>query len=254
MKDTAITLTTILRPKAIKECIESISKFYPDIHIYVADQNKEIDTELYERNFVNYYKVPFDCGLPYARNFLLDKVKQKYIVIVEDDFIFQDDSLKIGKSLLKRGVADIVGGKITRPNGKVQEWEGIFIYEPEYNLFIRIPIEYVGKKWEETPETKFYYCDYVPNFWIATKALLYSWNEDTKISGGEHADYFLKCKLHEQRICHCPDMKILHNHKLPSSEYAKLRKRNRHLKYFKINWKVNKFYIVNHNGQLKERN
>jgi beta-1,4-N-acetylgalactosaminyltransferase 2 len=112
MKDLTAVITTFNRPKSLLKLIKSIRKYYNDLPIIVVDNGNEVNNKIRTKG-VSYYKVPFDSGLSYSRNFDISKVKTKYIVLLDDDFEFTsntkvDNLLKIAKE----NDFDIVGGSV----------------------------------------------------------------------------------------------------------------------------------------------
>ena len=72
--------------------------------------------------------------MPYARNFLLTKVKEPYICWIDNDYIFINDSLKLGKTILENdSKVGIVGGK--RGN---QPSEFILLHSEKYKTLIKL--------------------------------------------------------------------------------------------------------------------
>ena len=87
--DVTVCVKTFNRPKLLNNCLKSIRWNYPNIKIIVADDgniNQNIGFD------VEYHKLKFDKGLSYGRNFMLDKVKTKYFVLVDDYFIFTPET------------------------------------------------------------------------------------------------------------------------------------------------------------------
>ena len=82
----AILLTTFLRDKLLEDSLISIKKNYnSDWTILIADQNEVLTKDKYYflkhniKDFVSYkhHKLPFDCGLSKARNFLVQDAHAK---------------------------------------------------------------------------------------------------------------------------------------------------------------------------------
>jgi len=128
------SVTILVKTHARYECvftlIASIRNFYPTIRILIADdgadqqspgavrEQTEMMAEL-QRSYANdgsieFYALPYDLGLSYSRNYLLDRVKTTYFVTCDDDFIFTEET-RIESWLLlleEFGSIDIVGGVV----------------------------------------------------------------------------------------------------------------------------------------------
>jgi len=92
-----LCIKTFLRPQCLDNCISSFRKYYPDIHIIVADDSSDKYKKLND-NIVKKYKnvtkkdLPFDTGLSYGRNEMVKDVKTPYTLYVDDDVIFSEKS------------------------------------------------------------------------------------------------------------------------------------------------------------------
>lgn len=92
MEKIAIIYTTFLRPELVKKTLLSYVKYSPNSIVLVGDQGIEPDKikdyclELNNSN-IKYFKLPFDCGLSYARNYLVERAKElsiPYCLITAD--------------------------------------------------------------------------------------------------------------------------------------------------------------------------
>jgi glycosyltransferase involved in cell wall biosynthesis len=98
MDKIAILITTFLRDNLLYKTLQSIVDNYSDnLIILIADQgyhSQEKDTtiEYYKSQIpLEYYQLPFDCGLSFARNFLVQKVSEMnipYCLISADSIQF----------------------------------------------------------------------------------------------------------------------------------------------------------------------
>lgn len=94
VSNVSIICATIERPDSVTRFINSVRKFYQDISIIIGDQSRD-QTELapfYKRNDVKCLRLPFDCGVAYARNECVKAVKTKFILLCDDDFVFTDQT------------------------------------------------------------------------------------------------------------------------------------------------------------------
>lgn len=87
----AIIYTTFLRDELMARTIQSILNYLPkDSILLVGDQNPTQEKEQKYSNIL-YYKLPYDCGLSYARNYLIQKANEMeipYILMTADSLEF----------------------------------------------------------------------------------------------------------------------------------------------------------------------
>jgi glycosyltransferase involved in cell wall biosynthesis len=94
----AILITTFLRDSVLQKTIQSIVDNYTtNCIVLIADQGYESQEKLENLDYyqsqisLKYYKLPFDCGLSYARNFLIKKASEMdipYILMGADSIQF----------------------------------------------------------------------------------------------------------------------------------------------------------------------
>ncbi len=75
-----------MRPGCLDRLIESIHRFYPGVCVLVADDSDKP----VQRKDVQVYPLPYDSGLSYGRNYLMDQLKTKYFVMMDDDHVFTE--------------------------------------------------------------------------------------------------------------------------------------------------------------------
>lgn len=205
MRSVTFVVKTFERPHCLKRLIESIKKYYPEVPILVADDSKE-ETQ-YEG--VKYYKLPFDSGLSAGRNFLLKRVHTKYFLLLDDDFIFTEET-KIEKLLdVARSGFDIVGGQV-----RGLDYHGILELEDGVLRYIR------GDRGQHMGYPLY---DLVLNFFIGrTKEIRnIGWDDELKLA--EHSAFFIKAKG-KLKITYVSDVIVEH---MPDKQtnYAEYRKR-----------------------------
>ncbi|KFO34943.1 Beta-1,4 N-acetylgalactosaminyltransferase 2 [Fukomys damarensis] len=106
-----IATKTFLRPHKLKTLLQSIRKFYPDLTVIVADDSEKpvkIDDEL-----VEHYIMPFGKGWFAGRNLAISQVTTKYVLWVDDDFVFIPKSkIETLVEVLENTELDVVGGSV----------------------------------------------------------------------------------------------------------------------------------------------
>ncbi|XP_062894077.1 beta-1,4 N-acetylgalactosaminyltransferase 1-like isoform X3 [Mobula hypostoma] len=106
-----IATKTFLRYDKLRELISSIRKFYPNVTIVIADDSNK--PQKIEGPFIEHYIMPFRKGWFAGRNLAVSQVKTKYLLWVDDDFIFASDT-KLEKmvEILEKTTLDMVGGSV----------------------------------------------------------------------------------------------------------------------------------------------
>ena len=197
---------------------------------------------------VEYYRLPFDSGLPKGRNFLVEKAKTKYILMAEDDFYF-DKEAQIEKLMTLMEISDIAGGLTRTPKG-VERYEAFLKRENDILKFERIYDdnlkEFKGVKYKET--------DICFNYFVAKRKIFekVKWDEKIKIVF-EHADFFLRVKEAGFKVVYTPEAVVKHRifDFRTSAEYSKYRWRVEDCHYFFDKWKLK--YVIDINGYKYDR-
>lgn len=84
---------TMGRTQCVLELLQSLKARYPDVTVLVADDGeKQITLDTSEWSGVQYFPMPVDAGLSASRNFLVDNVHTELFVLLDDDFVFTDDT------------------------------------------------------------------------------------------------------------------------------------------------------------------
>ncbi|XP_029402497.1 beta-1,4 N-acetylgalactosaminyltransferase 2 isoform X1 [Mus pahari] len=106
-----IATKTFLRPHKFQTLLQSIRKYYPDITVIVADDSKE-PLEIKD-DYVEYYTMPFGKGWFAGRNLAISQVTTKYVLWVDDDFLFSDKTkIEVLVDVLEKTELDVVGGSV----------------------------------------------------------------------------------------------------------------------------------------------
>jgi glycosyltransferase involved in cell wall biosynthesis len=195
-----IVIKTFERPNCTQRIIDSIFRYYPEIRIIVADDSRnpaDID-------FVEYHKLPFNSGISYGRNFLIDQVKTEYFLLLDDDFIFTEKTnLNTLLNILEHTDIDLVAGNI-KENQKLRGLSGIGVMRQEGRTL------YITRKAYLAKLPTYYICDFVPNFFMANTARIKAagaWDDELKVQ--EHWAFFYKMR-DKVKTAFCPDVEIEH--------------------------------------------
>ena len=240
----ALVCVNFLRPECTKKCIKSLLNVYPEIDIFLIDQDKEDNNKMY--NFPNVKKiirVPFDFGLSKSRNLAIDEILKynyEYIMWGDNDFIFTaDNGINKAINLIKNNKADIVGGAVEK-NGKTLHYEKYLIWDKKRNNLIIMPLNYISPEPLVFDGIKYYDCDLTFNYAIAKRQvfenMVVRWFPDIKVKY-EHLDIFLTFKEQGYRVAYCPEMKVIHEHVDPE-EYKQFRYRKEDRANFQKHWNI----------------
>lgn len=106
-----IATKTFLRPHKFKILLQSIRQYYPDLTVIVTDDSKE-PLEIKD-DYVEYYPMPFGKGWFAGRNLAISQVTTKYVLWVDDDFLFCNKTkIEVLVDVLEKTELDVVGGSV----------------------------------------------------------------------------------------------------------------------------------------------
>ncbi len=214
MTKIGIIITTFMRDTLSYEAINSIIKFWNiNYEIFYGNQSYQTDNERVDgfsnfnialtdparlsSNHVNYYNLPFDCGLSYARNYLVQRAKEKhcrYCLIMADSLHINSyyDFTDIINFLESDNLNGIIGFDIKQRIS----WE--------YDLELISNQHFILKKPRREKivfnNIRFQPIDICRNFFLAkTDCLLdVPWDNELKLC--EHEDFFYRLKQSKWKI------------------------------------------------------
>jgi len=181
MNNIAVIITTIKKDQMMLKCLPSFDK--PGITIYLLDQGKITpEKETFYNSLTDkghcIYHIEKDIGLSAARNFLLTKVTEPYIMVADDDVELLSNPYDVLHHFEENPNMGLVGGCLFNV-AKNKE------HHYEYALEI-------SKKmlWLKNSNK----IDLVLNFFIARKELFGDIQWDEQLQVIEHTDFFLRLK------------------------------------------------------------
>jgi hypothetical protein len=242
----ALAFATIERPQVVQRLILSVRKYFPELPIYVADQSRQVDamSPFYAAHQVTLVRMPYDIGVTASRNRLAREVKEEYLILCDDDFIFGPRTSFAEAVKILEADADIgvVGGRLFDFDGEteaVRNWELFLEYDAGQKILFSIPIYELAPKVRELGGIRYYLCDAVMNFAVFRRSMLSAvqWDERFK-SNGEHEDFYLNLKVNTSfKVAYLPTMVAYHHHPEVYQVYrARLRERNGGWKLFLEKW------------------
>ena len=82
-------ITSFERPQLLERLVGSIKERYPKARILVADNGRRKASLPGDVRVLN---LEFDSGLSAARNALLDNMETEFLLLLEEDFLFTDET------------------------------------------------------------------------------------------------------------------------------------------------------------------
>ena len=169
------------------------------------------------------FQLPYNCGAIYTRNYLIKKTKEPYILVIDNDFVFNkltklERFLEILEESPQIGA---VGGIL---NNRLK-CDVNYIYDliRENNKLYFIYNSY--KKWFITSKGKYRFIpsDLVLNFFLARREIFNDilWDENYKMYG--HIDFFLRMKETKWSVAYTPDVEAMHQKQSDSDKYLNYR-------------------------------
>lgn len=221
----AIIYTTFLRDPLFKKTIQSIfDNWQSNFLLLIGDQNKKESSNVALTKSPAYWlSLPFDCGISYARNKLIEQAAAfgiKYCLLTADSIEFTLDTicnLNNGLQFLKNNPdIGILGFDL---DNRVP-WE--YFMDIQNNRFMLKKNDVI----EIDPATglRIKRCDICRQFFLAKINTILDVKWDENLKTGEHEDFFWRYKQAGHKVCWTPD--ITGNYiDFKPAEYTKYRNR-----------------------------
>ncbi|MBI1314108.1 glycosyltransferase [bacterium] len=220
-------ITSFERPRLLERLVASIRRRYPEAGILVAD-NGRLKANL--PSDVQVLNLEFDCGLSRARNALIDNLKTEFLLLLEEDFLFTDETRiePFVEILDTDHEVGMIGGAMRGGNGRLG------LYCLDIDIFRGVMyVQDATRRMRVTQfGTSYRICDIAWNFGLFRKEFLAMNRWDDRLKVGEHAAYFHQAKLRGHWrvaatpsvvIYHVPDHRTEHysRHRLRAKNYVK---------------------------------
>lgn len=232
----AVVMTTFLRDESLFKVLPSYLQ-YP-IKLYLLDQGlrtKEKDLYYEELRAKGHYieYSEFDIGLAAARNKLIEKVEEEYILLTEDDIELQSNPYAQFHQFTNNNLGVLGGLLIRKPENTEQHYE--------YELEINSNHELLYKKSDKI--------DIVLNFALMKRKIFNSISYDNNLKLVEHTDFYLNLKqLNKFKVHYSRNLIGWHYHEKPKQYMIYRGRGNEYLKIFKNKWGISS--IIKENKQL----
>lgn len=245
-----LVFSTIGRNESVKRLVSSVRERYPDMPILSADQNGPTDEmeQAYRDYDVRMLWLPHDCGLSFARNRAFEKVQTPFVLLADDDFVFNEKTdLETALSIMRADPnLGVLGGSIVDrrvdENGaelkQLRRWEKFILPFSQARTMITIPIDYLPLQTRIIEGYTVFLCDMTSNWGLWRTEIFRAnirWDEQMKING-EHEDYFLTLKTKSKwLVAYFPEFQCDHvQPRVPG--YNKLRYRLEGRRVFASKW------------------
>ncbi|XP_062247261.1 beta-1,4 N-acetylgalactosaminyltransferase 1a isoform X2 [Platichthys flesus] len=206
-----IACKTFIRYDKLKDLIDSIRQYYPTVTIVIADDSEH--PEPVTGPHIEHYIMPFGKGWFAGRNLAVSQVITKYVLWVDDDFIFTANT-KLEKmvDILEKTSLDLVGGAVREVTGYTATYRHTLSVEQGGEegdcLHIRTGYHHVI---EEFP-----YCvvaDAVINFFMGRTYKVQQVGFNPRMSRQAHLEFFIDA-LGSLHIASCSDVIVNHASKI----------------------------------------
>ncbi len=176
-------IKTFERPEAVMRLVASIKVKYPDLHIIVADDSHHAQ----EIDGVETILLPYNQGATVGRNAALSRVKTKYFLLLDDDFVFyRHTDLEKSLSILDANrQIDIMGGEVV---------DLPFFTVSDYSQASLFPTDAKATLPQGSSIAGLPVFDMVANFFLARTDRVKVVGWDPNLKNLAHADFFTRAK------------------------------------------------------------
>ncbi|XP_041859460.1 beta-1,4 N-acetylgalactosaminyltransferase 1a [Melanotaenia boesemani] len=206
-----IATKTFIRYDKLKDLIESIRQYYPTVTIVIADDNEH--PQPVTGPHIEHYIMPFGKGWFAGRNLAVSQVTTKYVLWVDDDFVFSANT-RLDKmvDILEKTTLDLVGGAVREVTGYTATYRHTISVENGGEegdcLHIRLGYHHVIEGFPNCVVA-----DAVINFFMARTDKVQQVGFDPRMSRQGHLEFFLDA-LGSLHIGSCSDIIVNHASKI----------------------------------------
>ncbi|XP_008146932.1 beta-1,4 N-acetylgalactosaminyltransferase 1 [Eptesicus fuscus] len=207
-----IATKTFLRYNRLRALIASIRRFYPTVTVIIADDSDK--PEIISGPHIEHYLMPFGKGWFAGRNLAVSQVTTKYVLWVDDDFIFTARTqLERLVDVLERTPLDLVGGAVREISGFATTYRQLLSVEPGAPGRGNCLRQRRGFHHELVGFPGCVVTDGVVNFFLARTDKVREVGFDPRLNRVAHLEFFLD-GLGSLRVGSCSDVVVDHASKL----------------------------------------
>ncbi|XP_058413778.1 beta-1,4 N-acetylgalactosaminyltransferase 1 isoform X2 [Diceros bicornis minor] len=207
-----IATKTFLRYNRLRALIASIRRFYPTVTVVIADDSDK--PESVSGPHIEQYLMPFGKGWFAGRNLAVSQVTTKYVLWVDDDFVFTARTrLERLVDVLERTPLDLVGGAVREISGFATTYRQLLSVEPGAPGRGNCLRQRRGFHHELVGFPGCVVTDGVVNFFLARTDKVREVGFDPRLSRVAHLEFFLD-GLGSLRVGSCSDVIVDHASKL----------------------------------------
>ncbi|XP_029682483.1 beta-1,4 N-acetylgalactosaminyltransferase 1 isoform X1 [Takifugu rubripes] len=206
-----VATKTFLRYDKLQDLINSIRRYYPTVTIVIADDSE--NPKAVSGPNIEHYIMPFGKGWFAGRNLAVSQVTTKYLLWVDDDFIFTADT-KLEKlvEVLEKTTLDLVGGAVREVTGYTATYRQTISIEPGEDdgdcLHMRRGFHHTIQGFPNCVVT-----DGVINFFLARTDKVQQVGFDPRLARVAHLEFFID-GLGSLHVGSCDDVVVSHAAKI----------------------------------------
>jgi len=174
---------TFERPSVLRRLLRSIKRKYPRLHVIVVDDSRYPKSS----SGVHTIVIPYDSGVSAGRNEALRHVETRYVLVMDDDFVFyRHTDLEASLAIMENHPEiDIVGGEVI---------DLPFFETADYSRDDLFPTDAKASMPPGSSIGGLPVCDKTANFFIARtdRIRLVGW--DAELKRVDHTDFFTRAK------------------------------------------------------------
>ncbi|MHB0960773.1 MAG: glycosyltransferase family 2 protein [Pirellulaceae bacterium] len=221
LSDITAVVKTFQRPRSLDRLIRSLRRFYPDLHIMVADDSLTPRP----RRDVEYVRLEPDTGVGAGRNALLQRVATPYFLTLDDDYELTGETrIESLVELVAGGQAAIAAGDCLRCKRRLFRTK--YRPQPYFGTIEIADGQLTLSQGFRSRHEGYLLCDIVPQFFVAdTRAIQSIGGWDSELKTNDHQEFFVRAKRHGLMVAYRASVSVLHWHTMPK-DYATYRKRD----------------------------
>ncbi|CDQ74705.1 unnamed protein product [Oncorhynchus mykiss] len=206
-----IATKTFLRYDKLQDLIDSVRKYYSTVTIVIADDSE--NPKMVSGPYIEHYIMPFGKGWFAGRNLAVSQVTTKYLLWVDDDFIFTANT-KLEKlvDVLEKTTLDLVGGAVREATGYTATYRQTMSIEPGEEegdcLHMRRGFHHIIQGFPNCVVT-----DGVINFFLARTDKVQQVGFDPRLARVAHLEFFID-GLGSLHVGSCDDVIVNHATKI----------------------------------------